>query len=109
MQAMMAIATRVVRRILRYRTAAEASAHAGGFRGASNWDAGGITSPEQWLRPFGSVTPAIWFAAQFARYMRQYGITKEQVGWLAVTRRVHAVARGTSVYPDALAIAGYLE
>jgi acetyl-CoA acetyltransferase len=109
MQAMMAIATRVVRHVLVYRTAAEASAHAGGFRGASNWDAGGITSPEQWLRPFGSVTPAIWFAPQFARYIRQYGITKEQVGWLAVTRRAHAVARGTSVYPDALAIAGYLE
>lgn len=106
--AMMAVASGLVRHVLVYRTTTEATGQAGGFSGTNAWDLGGITGTQQWVRPFGSVTAASWFAPQFNRYLYEYGVTKEQVGWLAVTQRAHSIARGTAIYPTPLTLEDYL-
>jgi acetyl-CoA acetyltransferase len=107
--AMMAVACGLARHALVYRTTAEATGQMGGGRsGAHPWDAGGVVGPYQWLRPYGSVTAATWLAPHFQRYLHETGTTKEQIGWLAVTSRRHAVERGTAMYPELLTIEDYL-
>jgi acetyl-CoA acetyltransferase len=109
MAAMMAVACGLARHVLVYRTTAEATGQGGGGRsGEHPWDTGGTPGPYQWVRPFGSVTAATWLAPQFQRYMYDYGVTKEQVGWLPVTQRAHAIARGTAAYPVPMTIDDYL-
>ncbi len=106
--AMMAVACGLARHVLVYRTTTEATGQAGGGRsGAHPWDTGGIVGPYQWVRPFGSVTAAVWLAPMFRRYLHDYGVTKDQVGWLPVTQRAHAVARGTAVYPEPIDLDDY--
>jgi acetyl-CoA acetyltransferase len=107
--AMMAVACGLARHVLVYRTTAEATGQGtGGRSGAHPWDAGGIPGPYQWVRPYGSVTAATWLAPQFQRYLHETGTTKEQVGWLPITQRRHAVERGTAVYPSLLTMDDYL-
>jgi acetyl-CoA acetyltransferase len=109
MAAMMAVACGLARHVLVYRTTAEATGQGGGGRsGAHPWDTNGIIGPYQWVRPFGSVTAATWLAPHFQRYLYDYGIEKSQVGWLPVTQRAHAIARGTAAYPEPLTIDDYL-
>ena len=110
MDAMMAVACGLARHVLVYRTTAESTGQAGGGRsGAHPWDTGGTPGAYQWVRPFGSVTAATWLAPHFQRYLHDYGVEKAQVGWLPVTQRAHAIARGTAVYPTPMTIDDYLE
>jgi len=108
--AMMAVACGLARHVLVYRTTTEATGQDGGGRsGAHPWDVGGIIGPYQWVRPFGSVTAAVWLAPHFRRYMHDFRVTKEQVGWIPVTQRANAIARGTAVYPQPLTLEDYLD
>jgi acetyl-CoA acetyltransferase len=107
--AMMAVSCGLARHVLVYRTTAEATGQGGGGRsGAHPWDAGGVSGPYQWVRPYGSVTAATWLAPHFQRYLHETGATKEQIGWLALTQRRHAVERGTAIYPELLSLEDYL-
>ena len=110
MTAMMAVASGICRHALVYRTLAEATGQGGGGRsGASPVDAGGVTGVFQWLRPFGSVTAAVWLAPYFQRYIHDYGIQREQVAWLPVTQRANALKHGTALLPVPLSVEDYME
>lgn len=51
---------------------------------------------------------ANWFALHCQRHMHQYGTTKEQLGWLAVSTRGHARRNPSAVYRDPLTLDEYL-
>ena len=108
MTAMMAVASGLATHVMVYRTVTEATGQYGGGRsGAHPWDAGGVPGQFQWLRPFGSVSAATWLAPSFRRYLHDYGIDREQVGWLAVSNRANAIRRGRAVYPQPLTLEDY--
>jgi acetyl-CoA acetyltransferase len=109
MNACLAVAGGLARHVLVYRTLTEATGQRGGGRSAEHAvDAGGVTGPLQWMRPFGSVSAANWLAPNAQRYLYDYGAKREQIGWLAVTLREHAMRNPTAVFRTPLTIDEYL-
>jgi acetyl-CoA acetyltransferase len=92
-----------------YRTVKEGSAarHAGGrpAYGAVNPEAEG---PLAWLLPVGALSPVCQVAPYAARYMYEYGVTREQLAWIPVTQRAHAAFNPDAVYREPLTIDDYM-
>jgi acetyl-CoA acetyltransferase len=110
MSACMAVASGVARHVLVYRTLTEATGQRGGGRSmASAVDAGGVTGIWQYVRPYGAVSAANWLAQNAQRYLHDYGATREEIGWLPVTTREHAMLNPNAVFRTPLTIEDYLE
>jgi acetyl-CoA acetyltransferase len=107
--ACMAVACGLARHVLVYRTVTEATAQGSGGRSAvSAVDFGGVTGQFAWTRPFGAFSAANWLALNAQRYYHEFGVQREQVGWLPVTLRVHAGLNPAAVYRAPLTIDEYL-
>ncbi|HXY92166.1 MAG TPA: thiolase family protein [Acidimicrobiia bacterium] len=104
-----AVATGEARHVVVYRTVKEGSAarNAGGrpAYGAIHPDAEG---PLAWLLPVGALSPVCQVAPYATRYMHEYGVTREQLGWIPVVQRAHAAGNPDAVYRDELTIDDYL-
>jgi acetyl-CoA acetyltransferase len=104
-----AVATGEARHVVIWRTVKEGSAarHAGGrpAYGSVNPEAEG---PLAWLLPVGALSPACQIGPFATRYMHEYGVTREQLGWISVTQRAHAALNPAAVYRDPLSIDDYL-
>jgi acetyl-CoA acetyltransferase/uncharacterized OB-fold protein len=110
MNAALAVASGLARHVLVYRTLTEATGQRGRGRSAEHAvDAGGVTGPLQWMRPFGSVSAANWLAPRAQRYLRDFGATREQIGWLPVTLREHAIRNPTAIFRTPLTLDDYLD
>jgi acetyl-CoA acetyltransferase len=62
-----------------------------------------------WLLPIGALSPVCQIGPFAARYMHDYGVTREQLGWIPVTQRAHAALNPDAVYRSPLTIDDYLE
>jgi acetyl-CoA acetyltransferase len=105
----MAVATGQAKHVVVYRTVKEGSA----ARGASGRPAYGSTKPVAegplaWLLPVGMLSPVVQLAPYAARYLHEFGATREQLGWIPVTQRTHAGLNPDAVYRDPLSIDDYL-
>jgi acetyl-CoA acetyltransferase len=91
------IAAGLARHVVVVRTVTESAAQQGGGRRAM---AGGvpISGAFQYLMPAGAVSPAHFVALFAQRYMHEYGVTKEQLGWIPVTQRRHAALNPAAIY-----------
>lgn len=104
-----AVAAGVAKHVLVYRATAESSGQGSGGRSSvSPIDMGGIVGHLQWLRPFGAVSAAHWLGLMAARYVHEHGLTREQLGWLAVNNRAHAALTPHAVYRDPITLDDYL-
>jgi acetyl-CoA acetyltransferase len=105
----MAVATGQARHAVIWRTVKEGSAarSAGGrpAYGSTKQEAEG---PLAWLLPLGALSPVVQIAPYAARYMHEYGVTREQLGWIPVMQRSHAARNPDAVYRDPLTIDDYL-
>jgi acetyl-CoA acetyltransferase len=106
--AMMAVSTGLCRHVLVYRTVTESSAQGGGGRaavlGSERAHSYGV-----WSAPFGGTSPVNWLAPVAMRHMHEFGITREQLGQLAVTFRRHAALDPAgAVFTAPLALDEYL-
>ncbi|WP_041261533.1 thiolase family protein [Pseudofrankia inefficax] len=105
----MAVATGQARHVVIWRTVKEGSAarNAGGrpAYGSTNPTAEG---PLAWLLPVGALSPVCQLAPYAARYMHEYGVTREQLGWIPVTQRAHAALNPDAVYRSPLTLDDYL-
>jgi acetyl-CoA acetyltransferase len=105
----MAVATGQARHAVIWRTVKEGSAarNAGGrpAYGSTKQEADG---PLAWLLPIGALSPVVQIAPYAARYMHEYGVTREQLGWIPVTQRAHAALNPDAVYRDPLTLDDYL-
>ncbi|WP_426574474.1 thiolase family protein [Aquihabitans sp. McL0605] len=105
----MAVASGAARHVVIYRTVKEGSA----ARNAGGRPAYGSTKPVAegplaWLLPVGMLSPVVQIAPYAARYMHEFGVTREQLAWIPVTQRAHAGLNPDAVYRDPLTVDDYL-
>jgi acetyl-CoA acetyltransferase len=104
-----AVATGEARHVVVYRTVKEGSAarHAGG-RPAYGSVHPAAEGPLAWLLPVGALSPVCQIAPYAARYMYEYGVSREQLAWIPVTQRAHAALNPDAVYREPLTVDDYL-
>src|SRR5262249_50643016 len=79
-------AARQARHVVVGRTVKEGSAsRAAGGRPAYGSTKPAADGPLAWLLPIGMLSPVCQVAPYAARYMHDYGVTREQLGWIPVT------------------------
>ncbi|MHB8664054.1 MAG: thiolase family protein [Acidimicrobiales bacterium] len=84
--AAMAIAAGLCRHVLVYRSVERL----GGLLGSASGALPVAEGPWEWHVPFHEYSAVNLCAMQAQRHMHQYGTTKEQLGWVALTGRHHA-------------------
>jgi acetyl-CoA acetyltransferase len=105
----MAVATGQARHVVIYRTVKEGST----ARNAGGRPAYGSTKPVAegplaWLLPVGMLSPVVQVAPYATRYMHEFGVTREQLGWIPVVQRRWAARNPDAVYRDPMTIEDYL-
>ncbi|MGO8826622.1 MAG: thiolase family protein [Acidimicrobiales bacterium] len=114
MAAALAVAAGLARHVLVYRTVTEGTAQGTGGRqgiGGSGGGRGGAPrfgSFMQWSLPFGAVSAANWIAMVGQRRMHEFGLTREQLGQIAVNGRRNAALNPKAIYTDPLSLDDYL-
>jgi acetyl-CoA acetyltransferase len=105
--AALAVAAGLARHVLIYRTVRESS----DLRAAKGFGFFNTARPSsylQWLLPFGAMSAGIWTALNTMRYFHDYGLTREQLGQLALTFRRNASLNPEALYRTPLTIEDYL-
>ena len=105
----MAVATGQAKHVVIWRTVKEGSA----ARNAGGRPAYGSTKkhaegPLAWLLPVGMLSPVVQIAPYAARYLHEFGVTREQLGWIPVTQRAHAALNPDAVYRTPMTMDDYL-
>ena len=62
----------------------------------------------QWSLPFGAVSAANWLAMVAQRRMHEFGLTREQLGQIALNGRRNAALNPKAVYRDPMSMEDYL-
>jgi acetyl-CoA acetyltransferase len=102
-EAALAVSAGLARHVLVYRTLTEATAHAAGKPRAVPANSG-----DPWLVTYGIGSP-VQFAAMWAQHhFHKYGTTREQLAWVALNGRRHAVRNPDAVFRDPLTLDDYL-
>jgi acetyl-CoA acetyltransferase len=89
-QAVAAINAGLARNIVIYRSMNGRSGRRFGQAWTSEQWVGGGEGNEEYAMPFGLLAPVQVYALRAAEYMHKYGLTSEQLGWIAVTTRRRA-------------------
>lgn len=111
MNAAMAVATGQARHVLCFRTLSQyteqvssrAKQRPAGPRPAARVD--GLMS---WIRPFNALSAAHPIALVAARHMHEFGLTREQLGAIAVNGRRNAMLNPRALYREPLSLEDYL-
>ena len=62
----------------------------------------------QWSLPFGAVSAANWIALVGQRRIHEFGLTREQLGQIALNARRNAALNPKAVYRDPMSMEDYL-
>ena len=101
----LAVATGQARHAVIWRTVKEGSAaRKAGGRPAYGSIKPAAEGPLAWLLPVGMLSPVCQVAPFMARYMHEYGVTREQLAWIPVTQRAHAALNPNAVYTAPLSV-----
>lgn len=106
--AMLAVAGGLASHVLCWRSIWEGTAQGGGRRqgyGARGGRPAGIMA---WQLPFGA-TAANLAGIQLRARMIRYGLTRDQLGSIAITQRAHAALNPSAIYSEPLDLATYLD
>jgi acetyl-CoA acetyltransferase len=111
--ASLAVAAGLARHVLVYRTVSEGTAQGRGGRQGIGGSGGGGSVPRfdgflQWSLPYGAVSAANWIAMVGQRRMHEFGLTREQLGQVALNGRRNAALNPKAVYTDPLSMDDYL-
>jgi acetyl-CoA acetyltransferase len=98
--AAMAVASGLVRHVLVYRTVE--------MKGGAVSLSGPVDGVRQWMLPFHEYSAVNMAAMVARRHMHDYGTTREQLGWIALTARAHAALNEQAVYRSPMSMADYL-
>lgn len=107
-EAVLAVAGRLCRHAVVFRTVTESSGQAGGARGGVGAALAEVDGPLSWLLSVGALSPANWAALHAHRCMHEYGLTKEQLGWVAIAERRHAARNPDAVLTEPITMEDYL-
>ena len=108
MEAVLAVAGRLCRHAVVFRTLTESSGQAGGGRSGIGANLPEADGPLAWLLSVGALSPANWAALYATRCMHEHGLTREQLGWVAIAERRHAAGNPDAVFTDPLTMDDYL-
>ena len=103
--AAMAIASGLCRHVLVYRSVRQL----GGMLGSASGDLPDPVGPWEWHVPFHEYSAVNLMAMQARRHMHEYGTSKEQLGWIALTGRHHAALNEKAVLRTPMTMDDYLE
>ena len=104
-----AISAGLARHVLCFRTVWESTAQGTGRRGGIGTSGGfRAAGPMQWTLPFGAASAAVWIAMMAQRHFHEYGTTREQLAWIALSGRRHAAGNPKAVYREPLRLEDYL-
>lgn len=103
--ASMAVASGQARHVLVFRSVVEASARADQSTGQG---ISRVDGPMQWRAPFGAHSAANWIGLVAQRYAHEFGMTREQLAWVALNGRRNAMLTPDAVYRTPLTMADYL-
>ena len=111
--ASLAVAAGLARHVLVYRTVTEGSAQGTGGRPGIGGSGGGGGMPRmggflQWSLPYGAVSAANWIAMVGQRRMHEFGLTREQLGQIALNGRRNAALNPKAVYREPMSMDDYL-
>ena len=112
--ACLAVGAGLARHVLVYRTVTESTAQGSGGRQGIGGDGGGgggiprFSGFLQWSLPFGAVSAVNWIALVAQRRMHEFGLTREQLGQVAVNARRNAGLNPKAIYRDPMTLADYL-
>jgi acetyl-CoA acetyltransferase len=107
-KACMAVACGLATHVLCFRSVWEGSAQ--GRQGRAGIGAGvpKASGPMQWTLPFSAASAAVWIAMFAQRHFHDYGTTREQLAWIALSGRRHAALNPNAIYRDPMTPGDYL-
>ncbi len=115
--ACLAVAAGLARHVLVYRTVTESTAQGSGGRqgigGGGSGGTGGSGGPRfggflQWSLPFGAVSAVNWLALVAQRRFHEFGLTREQLGQVALNGRRNAALNPHAIYREPMTLEDYL-
>ena len=112
--ACLAVGAGLARHVLVYRTVTESTAQGDGGRqgiGGAGGGSGGVPRFSgflQWTLPFGAVSAVNWLAQVADRRVHEFGLTREQLGQIAINGRRNAARNPAAVYRDPMDLDDYL-
>jgi acetyl-CoA acetyltransferase len=109
-EACMAVALGLANHVVVYRSVWESTAaqQAGGGRASVLFSGGKLPSHLEWVAPFGALSAANWLAMPAQRYMQDFGLTREQLGQIALNARRNAGLNPDAVYREPMTMDDYL-
>jgi acetyl-CoA acetyltransferase len=72
--------------------------------GAAPWPRGGSSIPGQFEAPYGTTGPTSTFTIPALRYMNEYGLTHEQLAYVAVAQRKWAALNPRAMFRDPITV-----
>jgi acetyl-CoA acetyltransferase len=107
-KACMAVACGLANHVLCFRSVWEGSAQ--GRQGRAGIGAGvpKASGAMQWTLPFSAASAAVWIAMFAQRHFHEYGTTREQLAWIALSGRRHAALNPKAIYRDPMTLDDYL-
>jgi acetyl-CoA acetyltransferase len=111
--ASLAVAAGLARHVLVYRTVSEGTAQGSGGRQGIGGAGGGGRVPRfggflQWSLPYGAVSAVNWIAMVAQRRVHEFGLTREQLGQIALNNRRNAALNPHAIYREPLSLDDYL-
>ena len=76
-----------------------------GFGSGGSFKASGYM---EWFLPFSAPSAAVWIAMFAQRHMQQYGITREQLAWIALNARRNAELNPKAIYRTPMTMDDYM-
>jgi acetyl-CoA acetyltransferase len=113
MAACLAVGAGLARHVLVYRTVTESTAQGSGSRQGIGGDGGSGSVPRfsgflQWTLPFGAVSAVNWLAMVAQRRVHEFGLTRDQLGQIALNARRNAGLNPTAIYREPMDLEAYL-
>ncbi|MDT5100800.1 MAG: hypothetical protein QOC76_4537 [Mycobacterium sp.] len=109
-EACMAVTLGLANHVVVFRSVWESTAaeQAGGGRASVLFTGGKLPPQLEWVAPFGALSAANWLAMPAQRYMHDFGLTREQLGWIALNARRNAGLNPDAVYRQPMTMDDYL-
>lgn len=112
--ACLAVGAGLAKHVLVYRTVTESTAQGDGGRsgiGGSGGSGRGVPRFSgflQWYLPYGAVSAVNWIALVAQRRFQEFGLTREQLGQIALNARRNAGLNPLAIYRDPMSLEDYL-
>jgi acetyl-CoA acetyltransferase len=107
-EACMAVACGLADHVLVFRSVWESTAQASGGRASVLFSGGRVPGHLEYMGPFGALSAANWLAMPAQRYMHDHGLTREQLGAIAINARRNAGLNPDAIFRDPLTMEEYL-